>query len=95
MDARELALWEAEYAIEPWGDWRVDLGSARLACLIANALRGQGRPAAKVSDFMPAFDKPRQTPEEQMWALRAWVAAAGGKVVDGKHNCESGGRPYH
>lgn len=57
---------------------------AILAATMVNCWRGKGSRAAKPSDFMPRFEKPReQTPEEMMQAMQAWTRFLGGEVIEG------------
>lgn len=58
MSARELAEWEAEYSIEPWGDFRLDFAVARLERTLAIL---HGNADATAAQFMPRFG---QEPED-------------------------------
>jgi hypothetical protein len=62
MSSRELADWEAEYSLEPWGEWRMEFANARLMQLVAVAA---GNADATVSDFMPRFAQAANEEAEQ------------------------------
>ncbi len=59
MPAQEVAVWEAAYMAEPWGEVRDDMASGVVAATIANVNRGSGTPAFSPADFMPFFEKPQ------------------------------------
>jgi len=66
MSYREIRDWMAIYKIEPFGEYRADLRSAIVACVIANANRGKNAPPFKVDDFMPKFGPPRQMSNDEI-----------------------------
>ena len=59
MSARELAEWQAFYALEPFGPERDNWHHAMQAHLLANAHRAPNSRPAQLSDFM------WKTPEER------------------------------
>lgn len=63
MTSADFAMWEAYYAVEPWGEERADLRAGIIASTQANCHRTKGA-AFKPSDFMPQFDKPKQSPQQ-------------------------------
>lgn len=63
MTSEEYGLWMAEYARNPWGPERADLGPAIVAATLANAHRQPGAPAFTPGQFMPYAQQ--QTKEEQ------------------------------
>ena len=56
----------AYYNIEPFGEYRADIRSAIVACVIANVNRGKNKPAYKVEDFMPKFEPPKQMSDDEI-----------------------------
>ena len=64
--SQELTEWQAYYNIEPFGEYRADIRSAIIACVLANVNRGKNTPAFKVDDFMPKFDPPRQMSNDEI-----------------------------
>lgn len=75
MDAAELAMWEAEYQIEPWGERRSDLHAAICASASFNAMGGKTRP----KDFLPQWEEKRQTPQEMILVGMAFAAGTKGR----------------
>lgn len=65
MPEREFARWQAFYEIEPFGEYRADIRSAIIACVMANANRGKG-PSHKVDEFMPKFEPPKQMSDNEI-----------------------------
>jgi hypothetical protein len=49
LTAKELAYWQAYYAVEPFGEQRDDMRAAMLACVVA---RVAGNRNARTQDFM-------------------------------------------
>lgn len=82
ISSRELAEWQAFYALEPFGDWRADLRSAIVASVIANANRDakkRHKPFA-FKDFMPDF-----TPKEpKSWKDILEVVKVANAVLGGR-----------
>ena len=56
MPAQEVAIWEAAYTAEPWGEVRADISSGVVASTIANVNRGKDTPAFTPADFMPFYE---------------------------------------
>ncbi len=61
MTSRQLAEWIAYYRMEPWGEDRADLRSGIVASTMANINRKKGASPFKPEDFMPRFDKKKET----------------------------------
>jgi hypothetical protein len=55
MDSAELQAWKEYYALEPWGEERMDLRFARLMAQIHNALKSTGSRALSAADFLLDF----------------------------------------
>ena len=53
MSAEEYGLWMAQFAAEPWGEDRMDVGMGIIASTMANINRRQGAQPYTVSDFAP------------------------------------------
>lgn len=86
ISARELAEWEAYYAIEPFGEERADLRAGIIAATVANAHRDakKHKHGFKAEDFMPKFDRPqKQTPEQLRDFARMMAKAGFGRFTDG------------
>ncbi len=64
VDAREFALWVAEYRIAPFGDMREDLRAGVVGSVIANVNRRKGSPPFKPGDFVLKFGRERKSPEQ-------------------------------
>ena len=60
LNSRQLAECMAFAKSEPFGEKRADLRSGIFAATMANAWRGKGSRAAKVTDFMPNFEPPKK-----------------------------------
>jgi len=76
LTQEQLFEWMAYGQVEPFGEERADLRSAIIACVFANAHRGKGQKAFKVSDFMPKFDKKKpQTWQQMKQTFKAFAAA--------------------
>lgn len=58
-------LWQAAYALDPWGEDRADLRAGIVAALTANIHRGSEVQPFKPSDFMPQFGAPENPDENQ------------------------------
>jgi len=79
LTARELALWQAYYRIDPWGGKRIDMNAAMLAGWIIHMSKAKG-PDVDPEKLMLQFGEParkRQTPEQMAAALNAHVARSG------------------
>lgn len=73
----------ADYAIEPWGDSRVEWMLAQLTANVANLLCTDPARLRKTSDFLPRFVVPGVDPddeEETASEQRARVDALAAKV---------------
>lgn len=66
-DPAEIALWQAEYDLSPWGEFRSDIQSAYVCATTASAA---GAKDVKLTDFIHRFDA-EQEPQtvEQMQAV--------------------------
>lgn len=61
MDVQEFQLWQALYAVEPWGDIRADLRAGVVASTVVNwagKTLKQGAPDKRPSDFL-LFSQPK------------------------------------
>lgn len=74
-DSRELAEWQAFYALEPWGNEVEWLRFGTVASIIANVNRGRNRRPFRPTDFVPKPPKEPQTVEEQLSMFEAFAAA--------------------
>jgi hypothetical protein len=79
----DLELWLTEYAIEPWGDFRVDLAGGVVASTMAGVM---GTKRAKPIDFMPlqkakAPRKAKSMEDLQVLAI-GYTRMFGGQVKD-------------
>lgn len=63
MPAQEVAIWEAAYAADPWGEFRADINSGIVASVIANVNRRESAPAFSPADFMPFARQEEQAGE--------------------------------
>jgi len=71
LTAAELSEWLAYDSLEPIGGMRTDFGFAMLASMYANAHRRSSDAPAKVTDFMPFLNQPKeQTPTDMMAVLK-------------------------
>lgn len=66
ISSKELTEWMVYYELEPFGEEREDLRMGIICSTIANANRGKNSRAFKPQDFIPKFDKKRQTWQEQL-----------------------------
>lgn len=66
ISSRELTEWMVYYTIEPFGEERADLRAGIISSTVANVNRGKGGRTYKPQEFMPKFDKPKQTWQEQL-----------------------------
>jgi len=87
ISSRELTEWEAYYKLEPWGEDREDLRMGIISSTIANVNRGKGGRTYKPSDFIPKFDRPRQTWQEQLKVVEMLNVALKGE--DRRNHIES------
>ncbi len=87
MSAREFAEWMAYYQLEPFGEERADLRAAIVAKTIADVNTPKGARRAKLTEFMPRFEREEQTVEQQISIAAMLTAAFGGK--DERHGDES------
>jgi hypothetical protein len=83
IPARILSEWQEYASLEPFGEERGDWRAAMVASTMANIhARKKGKPAYKIEDFMPKFDKKATTstiPLIDKVIAANW--ALGGKVV--------------
>lgn len=66
MTAQEFGLWQAEYRIRPWGEFRSDIRAGIVASTIANTNRRKDTPAYKFTDFIVKFGKQVEQQEEEI-----------------------------
>jgi hypothetical protein len=78
MPARTFAAWQAFYEIDPFGDQRADLRAGIVAATAANCWRGKGDRPLKPIDFMPFYERPRQSSEEMRHILDTIIGAVSG-----------------
>jgi hypothetical protein len=80
-DSRELSEWMVyEKVAGPLGGRRGDMQAAVVAMTVANVNRGKGKPA-RLDDFLPEWDRPRQQDWQQQLAIVKQIHAAhGGKT---------------
>lgn len=82
----ELLEWQAEYAIEPWGEIRTDIGFAKVCAMVGNGAGGKrGGGTFAPLEFMPAWvpdEKPKAPVnwDEAKAMVQAMVLARGGRV---------------
>lgn len=69
ISAREFAEWIAYDAIDPIGRERDDWRAAAILTMLANIHRGKGKPAYKLKQFWPNWD--RTPPDEEALAAKA------------------------
>lgn len=69
ISAREFAEWVAYDAIDPIGRERDDWRAAALLTMLANIHRGKGKPAYKLKQFWPNWD--RTPPDEETLTAKA------------------------
>lgn len=79
MSAREFAEWMAYCRLEPFGEERADLRSAIVAKTVADVNTPKGKRRAKLTEFMPRFEKEEQTVDQQIGIAAMLTAAFGGK----------------
>lgn len=83
IPARVLAEWQTYASLEPFGEERADWRAGMIASTMANIhARKKGKPAYKIEDFMPKFDKKAASaaiPLIDKVIAANW--ALGGKVV--------------
>lgn len=66
ISSQELTEWMVYYELEPFGEERADLRAGIISSTIANANRSKNSRVYKPVDFIPKFDKPKQTWQEQL-----------------------------
>jgi hypothetical protein len=64
MTAEEYGLWMADYATEPWGEQRMDVGFAVVASTVANVHRKANAPAYSLTNFMPYAPKAEEAEDD-------------------------------
>lgn len=86
MPYRTYQDWMTYSELEPFGEERADLRAGIVAATIANCLaRKKGRPAFRVTDFMPKFDQPprrERTPDDMLKQVKMLNILYGGEFVD-------------
>lgn len=81
ISSRELSEWMAYFELDPFGQERADLRAGIVASTVANTARDpkKRRRQWMPKDFMPQFDRPRQTWEQQLALVEMLNVAFGGK----------------
>ena len=86
MPYRVYQDWVTYSELEPFGQERADLRAGIIAATIANCLaRRKGKPAFRIRDFMPKFDRPprrKRTPDDMLKQVKVLNVLYGGKFVD-------------
>lgn len=74
MSSYEISLWEAEFKLSPWDEFRADLRAGLVASTIANVNRGKDTPAFTPAQFMPYLNRgdPEPTPDDYATLLRVF-----------------------
>lgn len=71
VDSRELTEWMAyEHVTGPFGPDRSDIHAGIIASTVANASKGKRGKKFEPKDFIPQWDKPEQTWEDQLRAVK-------------------------
>lgn len=65
-------------SIEPFGAQAEYLGHAITASTIANVNRTKNQKAYKVEDFLPVFEKQKQTPDQMLQIAEMFTVGLGG-----------------
>lgn len=86
ISSKELTEWMVYYELEPFGEERDDLRMGIISSTIANVNRGKGGKVYKPEDFMPKFDKPKQTWKEQLRVVELLNIAFKGEDRRVKHD---------
>lgn len=87
MPAADVVRFRAAYEIEPFGERREDLRTARLLCLLAAIFRDPRRAPPKVRDFLTDWWEAPESPEEAEARLVKRLEAAFGPPLDGGEGC--------
>ena len=80
MDSAELSEWIAFAGLEPFGTSIDFLGHAITASTLANINRKKGTKAYKPSEFVPKFDKRKQSSDEMLQTAQMFAAAGMGTL---------------
>ena len=82
VPSKLILEWMAFSRLEPFGSQADYLGSAIVACTVANANRGKNTKAYKPEDFMPQFEKKKQSVEEMIQIAKMMTVGMGGTVKE-------------
>ena len=82
----EIQDLQAEFALEPWGEFRIDLAAADISSMVANAAGGKkGGGQFSPGELMRVWGeepkpRPRKTWKEVMAYLKGYTRAGGGTI---------------
>lgn len=66
MSSEEFETWKAFYLVEPFGSTRDDHRAGVIAATFVNTFKKKSTKTIQPADFFPAYQKPRQTWEDQL-----------------------------
>ena len=79
ISSRELTEWMAFSQLEPFGADAGFLGHAITSRTVANVNRPKGQKAYEVKDFMPNYERKKQSVEEMVQIAQMMTIGLGGK----------------
>jgi hypothetical protein len=86
LTADDLLEWQAEFALDPWGEFRAEVAAAKTTAMVGNAFGGKKHGGLFVPAeflFRSKIEPPkRKTWKEQMMALRGLAIRMHGVVKD-------------
>ena len=90
MTSSEISEWVAYANLEPFGGELDFLGAGIIAATIANVNRPNGQKAYKPSDFMPNFERKKQSKEQMLQIAEMLTVGLGGKDLRHKKDTDGG-----
>lgn len=73
LSSYEVALWEAEFRLSPWDEFRGDLRAGLIAATLANVNRGKDTPAFKPADFMPYLQQKQEPAPDDFASIKGFL----------------------
>lgn len=94
ITAKQFRIWEAYFALEPFGEIRADYRAASICQMLANVNRSEKTKPYKLEDFLLQFEgddkkKPQSTVHEKLTVMTVIARAWNQAMADGPANAQA------
>lgn len=93
ITAKQFRVWEAYFALEPFGEIRSDYRAAAICQMLANVNRSEKTKPYKLEDFLLQFDgddkKSKSTVQEKLTVMTVIARAWNQAMAEGPANAQA------